>query len=272
MVGGLRVGRDWVRLVRAHYYLIWELARQELRDRYTGQALGAVWFLAFPLVQVGIYLFAFQVVFKLRVGDAGGVPGDYAVYLLSGLIPWLALQETMAKSTGLVSGNANLAKQVVFPLEVLPVKAVLVALATQVVALGLLVGYVAVAHGHVPWTYALLPVLVIVQACGMLGVAYMLAAIGTFLRDLREVVAVVSLVGLYVLPVFYPPEMVSGKLEYVLYANPFSYPVWCYQDVFFHEAITRPVAWAVTVAESALLLLVGYALFQRLKTFFGHVL
>ena len=272
MISGLRIGRDWLRLVRVHRYLIWELARQELKDRYTGQALGAIWFVAYPLIQIGVYLFVFQVVFKIRVGNGSGIPSDYAVYLLSGLIPWLALQETMAKSTSLVSANANLAKQMVFPLEVLPIKAVMVAVATQLVAFSLLLAYVGIVHQRIFWTCALLPGLIALQMCGMLGVAYCLAAVGTFLRDLREVVAVISLVGLYLLPVFYLPEMVPAKLRPVLYLNPFSYTVWCYQDVLYFGTITRPIAWIVTSLGSLLLLVFGYALFQRLKTFFGHVL
>ena len=83
---------------------------------------------------MGVYLFIFGYVFRMKVGGTPEMPLDYTMYLLSGLIPWMAFQESMAKGATVIVGNANLVKQVVFPVEVLPVKGVIASFSTQLVA------------------------------------------------------------------------------------------------------------------------------------------
>ena len=96
-----------------------ELARRDIADRYVGQFLGMFWAVAHPLFMMGIYVFIFAFVFKVKIGDSLDIPRDYTVYILSGLIPWMAFQECMSKSCSAISANSSLVKQVVFPVEVL---------------------------------------------------------------------------------------------------------------------------------------------------------
>lgn len=260
------------RMVSTHYRLIWELARREWRDRSAGQLLGGLWIVGIPLIQIAIYLFLFQFVFNIRVTGMAHGGDDYAVYLLAGLIPWLAIQETMNKACSLLPSNANLVKQVVFPIEVLPIKTVVVVLVPQLISFSLLVVYVLVTQAHVRSTYALLPGVIVVQAVGMVGIAYIVSAVGVFLCDLREMVPVACLVGLYMLPVFYQPEMVPTFFQPLLYLNPFSYLIWCYQDICFYGSFVHPWAWGVVLVGNLGLLLFGYLFFQRLKGYFGQCL
>lgn len=110
-----------------HRDLVLEMARRELSDTYAGQALGTAWALLHPILRLAIFLFLFGVVFRVDASTQPGAPPDHTVFLLSGLIPWLAFSEVLSKASSLVHANANLVKQVVFPLEVLPVKSVLAA-------------------------------------------------------------------------------------------------------------------------------------------------
>jgi lipopolysaccharide transport system permease protein len=137
--------------------LTFAMAKREITDKYTRQVLGSVWAIGHPLVLVCVYIFLFQVVLKLRMGGTVEMPLDYVAYLLSGLIPWLAVQESLGKGSTVITSQANLVKQVVFPIDVLPVKSVLACFVTQVVGTACLMAYVLVDHGGLPWTYALGP-------------------------------------------------------------------------------------------------------------------
>ena len=141
--------------------------------------------------------------------------------------------------------NASLVKQVVFPTEVLPVKSVIASLVTQLVSLAILVIYVLGSHGSLPLTYLLLPVALLIQVTQVIGLALMLAALGVYLRDLKDLVQVGTLVSMYLLPVFYLPAMVPSLFRPLLYLNPFSYTVWIYQDLCYFGRIEHPVAWIV---------------------------
>ena len=106
----------------------------------------------------------------------------------------------------------------------------------------------------------------------MLGMAFLLSAAGAYFRDLKDFVQVFTIVNLYLMPVFYLPMWVPALFKPVLYINPFSYMIWCYQDVLYYGNIEHPWAWTVFAIGSVLVFLTGYYLFRRLKVVFGDVL
>lgn len=263
---------ELVRLLTRHGDLTWELTKRDLLDRYAGRWSGLFWVAAHPLIVMGVYVFVFAVVFGAKLGGTQDFPRDYTTYILAGLIPWMTFQESMHKSCGAITGQPSFVKQVVFPIAVLPIKGALASFVPQVIALGALVGYVMVRHHGVPWTYSLLPVLLALQVVAMVGVSYILSSVAVYFRDLKDLVQVFGLVGVYVVPVFYLPQWVPPLLQPVLYANPFSYMIWCYQDVLYFGHVVHPWSWLVFGTLSIGVFYVGYGLFRHLKTWFGSAL
>src|ERR1700686_1321054 len=113
-----------------------EMTRREFSERYAGQMLGVIWGFAHPVVIIGVYIFIFMFVFQSRVDAADGqAPSSHAVYLLAGLVPWMAMAETLNKGTQVITSNANPVKQVIFPLEILPAKTVIATFVNEVILL-----------------------------------------------------------------------------------------------------------------------------------------
>jgi lipopolysaccharide transport system permease protein len=264
--------RDLLELFTRHRQLTLEMARRELHDRYLGQVFGVLWALLHPVVLMAVYVLVFGYIFKVRLGGTTDLPLNYTVYLLSGLIPWLTFQESLAKSSTVIPNNANLVKQVIFPVEVLPVKGVLASLVTQAVFVALLCSYVLAAYGFLPATYGLLPVLMAMQGLFMIGIAYLVSAVSVYFRDVKDLVQVFAVTGVYLVPAFYLPESVPGAFRVVLYLNPVSYLIWCFQDVLFFGRIEHWWAWAVLAPLSVASFYAGYRAFSVLRTMFGNVL
>jgi lipopolysaccharide transport system permease protein len=264
--------RELANVLSKHRRLVIEMAKREITDRYLGQVFGAFWLFLHPLIMIGVYIFLFAIVFKVRVGGTRAMPLDYTTYLLSGLIPWLCFQEVMAKGSTVILSNASVVKQVIFPIEILPVKGVITSLATMGVFLLGLILYVLVTRLAIPWTYVLLPVLVVLQTLAMIGISYILSSVGVYFRDLKDFVQVFSLVGLYLMPVFYLPESVPRIFRPLIYLNPFSYLTWCYQDALYFGRFQHWWAWLVFAVTSVGVLVVGYRIFRKLRTMFGNVL
>jgi lipopolysaccharide transport system permease protein len=270
--GHIKALREVVTLLYRNRELTYEMARREIFDRYSGQWLGAYWAIGHPLFLMGLYVFIFAVVFKQSFGGTQALPRDYITYLLCGLVPWLGLQEAMVKNCSAISSSAALVKQMVFPIESLPAKGVASSLATQFVGMAILILYVLVRYQSLPWTYALLPVVIALQVGIMLGTGFLLSAIGVFVRDTKDVVQVLAIAGVYLLPVFYLPDNVPALFRSALYLNPFSHLIWCYQDILYYGRFDHPWSWVVTTIFSALGLSMGYRLFRLMKPSFGNVL
>ncbi len=248
------------------------MTKREIADKYVGQVFGILWTIGHPLFLMAIFVFIFSYVFKLTIGGTREMPFDFTTYLLAGLIPWMAFQEGMARATTAILGSAHLVKQVIFPLEVLPVKGVLTSIMTLIISLVILILYVLVSFQRLPWTYLLLPLVVFLQLLFMIGTSYILSAVGVFFKDLKDFVTVFSFAGLYLIPVLYLPVQVPGRLRPILYLNPFSYAIWCYQDVLYFGTIAHWWAWVVFLAESICALYAGYLIFRKLKVMFGNAL
>ena len=270
--GHWQATKEILMLLTRFRQLTWELTKRELSERYAGQMFGWVWAAAHPIVLMSVYVFIFAFVFKVRVGGTRELPLDYTTYLLTGLIPWIAMQEAVARGTVSITGNARLVKQVVFPVEILPVKVVLSTLPAQVISHLILLGYLLVTGQPVPWTYVLLPLLIALQTLGMIGLCYALSLAQVFVRDTKDLVIVFTMIGAYLAPVFYLPEMVPQSFRFLLYLNPFSYVIWSYQDVCYFGRFEHPYAIPVFAALSAVTFYCGYRVFRFGKIFFGDAL
>lgn len=262
---------DFIRLIRRNGALIWEFSRREISDRYAGQAFGVLWAIAHPMFLIGLYVFIFAFVFKGRIG-AADTPQDYTTYILSGMIGWLGFQEPMIKACSVMTANASLVKQVVFPFEILPIKSVLASLPAQIVPLVLVLLYSQIRDPHQSWMYLMLPVLLVMQLLGMIGLAYLLSSIGAYFRDLKDFAQLFATAGVYLIPAFYMPDWVPRLVQPLLYVNPFSYPIWCFQDALYFGRFAHPEAWVMTALLSVTSFVVGYRVFRRLQPGFGSVL
>lgn len=259
-------------LLTKHRELIVEMARRELSERYAGQMFGMVWSLVHPIFMMAVYVFVFVAVFKTKAGGTVEMPLDYTAYILSGLIPWMGFQESMSKNSVAITSHSNLVKQVVFPLEILPVKGVLASFFTQIVATVFLIVYVLISHGGLHITYLLLPLLFVMQFLAMVGVGFLLASIGAYFRDMKDIVQLFCLAGVYLLPIFYLPDWVPQLFKPFLVINPFSHLMWCYQDALYYGRFIHPWSWGVSFSLSLGVFVIGYRIFRTLKPGFGNML
>jgi len=265
------VGAELLRIVRANRELVGELVRRDLKDRFAGQMLGTLWAIGHPLLLMLIYVLVFAYVFPARGLGIDGQPVNLSVYILAGLIPWLCFQEVLVRSPSVITGNASLVKQIVFPIEVLPIKIVLAALPAQLVATAFLVVFAA-ANGSPKASFLLFPAALALQVVCMIGVAFLLAGVGAYVRDIREVITVFCAANLFLQPILYAPGQLPPALGRLLWLNPFSHVVWVYQDVFFFGGFDHPWSWVALAVAAVLLAVWGYRFFRYMKHGFGDVL
>jgi lipopolysaccharide transport system permease protein len=262
---------NFISMLRQRKELVSALARRDILDRYAGQALGAFWAISNPLLLMGVYVFAFSVLFQGRL-SAEGTALEYTAYILAALVPWIAMAEVIGRAPTAVTSNTNLVKQIVFPTELLPLKIMLGAMPTLVLGLGVAL-LVSSLTGHASLVgWAMLPVALCCYLLMSTGFAYLLAALGVFVRDIKDVVAVMLSMGFFLHPILYGPGVPPRVLEFAFYFSPISYVLWAFRDALFYGGVTNPWIWIGAVIFSLALFATGFRVYCMLQPSFGNAL
>jgi lipopolysaccharide transport system permease protein len=270
--GTLGIVRDFVAISVRNLALIREMALRDLKGGHAGHGLGSLWIYIQPIVVVATFMLIFGVVIGTKMAVTATFPGDYTSYILVGLTPWLLMSNALGRSTNAFSGNANLVKQVVFPIETLPVATILACFLIYVPTYMLMVGYKLVLGGGLSWMALALPFVLAMHGLLCIGLTLIFSVTTPFLRDIREFVTIYMSVSMYFTPAIYLPDWVPAMVRPILYLNPFSYIVWVYQDTLFFGEMRHPFAWIVFALMSVVVFVAGVVIFRRVKPYLGNVL
>lgn len=257
-----------------HRSLIWQLARRDVVGRYRGSALGLVWSLVQPLLMLAVYTYIFGVVLQVRWSDRLPEQDEvaFAVILFSGLIVHGLFAECFTRAPTLVLENANLVKKVVFPLEILPLTALLSALFHAAASMIVLLAAHLVLDRDLAWTALLLPVVLAPLLVLIIGIGWLLASLGVFLRDIGQLTSVLSTVLLFVSPIFFPVERLPEAMRDYVYLNPISLIVDQVRAVVLFGQLPDWKALGLYTLVALLVAHIGYWWFQRTRRGFADAL
>ncbi len=265
-----------VALARSHWrnrQLIAQLTKREVLGRYRGSIMGLAWSFFNPVLMLAVYTFVFSVVFKARWGLGGDESKtQFAVVLFVGMIVHGLFAEVLNRAPGLILGNVNYVKKVVFPLEVLPVVSMGAALFHSLVSLGvLLIAFVAF-NGYVHWTAVFTPLVLLPLIILTLGLAWMLASLGVFLRDIGQTIGILTTVMMFLAPVFYPVTAVPDGFRPFLMANPLTFIIEQAREVLIWGRLPDWSGLGLYTLTATIIAWAGYAWFQRTRKGFADVL
>ena len=255
-----------------NWQLILQMTRREVLSRYRGSALGLAWSFFHPLLMLAIFTSVFQGIFKARWAAQGEESTvDFAIILFAGMIVHGFLAECLNRAPGLVLANVNYVKKVVFPLEVLAWITVASALFhTAVSLLALLLAKWAFGH-PLHWTIVLTPVVLAPLVLGTVGLTWFLASLGVFLRDLGQIIGLVTTALLFLSPVFYPVSAVPEDYRWLIQLNPLTLVIEQARKVLIWGELPDWAGLALYTAGSCLVAWVGFWWFQRTRRGFADV-
>ena len=204
--------------------LLDQLARRDVAGRYKGAAIGVAWSFLTPLLMLCVYTFVFSVVFQARWGgelSEGRV--QFALIMFVGILVHTLFSEVVNRAPGLILSNPNYVKKVVFPLEVLPVMAMASAIFHACISVLILLLALLVLNGRMEWTSIFLPIVLAPLVVLTVGVAWFLAALGVYLRDVGQITSIMTMVMLFLAPVFYPITALPEQYRWIVMANPLTF-------------------------------------------------
>jgi lipopolysaccharide transport system permease protein len=257
--------------LKRHFALIVQMARRDVAGRYRGSFMGVFWSFFNPLLMLFVYTFVFGVIFKARWNNHVTGHIQFAIILFAGLNINTLFAECANRATTLIVENPNFVKRVVFPLETLTWSTLGAGLFHLLVSTIVLLVMSLLVNGHIPWTVVLFPVVIVCFLPCVAAVAWLLASLGVFLRDLKQMVGIITTALLFVAPIFFPRAMIPMPYRDWMYLNPLTVIVEASQNVLVWG---KPPIWshlAIYAVVSCLFAWLAFAWFEKTRKGFADV-
>ena len=265
----LALGRSLIQ----HRQLIMQMIQREVVGRYKGSVMGLGWSFFNPILMLTVYTFVFSVVFKARWGlDPNESKTQFAVVLFVGMIVHGLFAEVLNRAPSLILTNVNYVKRVVFPLEILPVITMGAALFHTLISLLVLLSAFVIFNGYLHWTVIFIPLVLLPFVVLTLGIAWMLASLGVFVRDIGQTIGIVVTVMMFLSPVFYPVTALPEEFRPLLMANPLTFIIEQSREVMIWGHLPDFAGVALYTIESSVFAWLGFAWFQKTRKGFADVL
>lgn len=219
-----------------------------------------------------IYTFVFSVVFKARWEGGTDSRTEFALVLFAGLMIYNLFAECINRSPGLVLGNVNYVKKVVFPLEILSIVAMGSAVFHFLISFLVWLIFYLVFFGVPQVTLLLFPLLLIPFLLLILGLSWFLAALGVFLRDVSQIVGVMMTALLFLSPIFYPITALPPEYHQFLQVNPLTFVIEQARGVMIWGNGISWQGWIIYLSVATVTAWLGFAWFQKTRKGFANVL
>lgn len=255
----------------ANRKLIWKLAKNDFKTKYSGSYFGIFWAFVQPIVTVLIYVFVFQVGFKAQPTDTGY---PYVLQLVSGIIPWFFFSEALLSATNCLLEYSYLVKKVVFKISILPIVKVVSAIFVHIffICFGVLLFVI---MGKIPpIQFVQIIYYMFCTLCLAIGLSFFTCAIVPFFRDFYQMVSIALQIGMWLCPIMYDISLIPTKIQFFLKLNPVYYIVQGYRDSymngiwFWHHGTMGIYFWVVTILFGIL----GFKTFKKLRVHFSDVI
>jgi len=252
--------------------LIIQLTKRDVLGRYRGSVMGLAWSFFNPLIMLAVYTFVFSVVFKTRWGGGGEDKINFAIILFAGLIVYGLFAECINRAPSLIVSNANYVKKVVFPLEVLPSVAIGSALFHACISLVVLLTAQLLINQRLPWTVIVFPIILLPLLLSTTGFAWLLSALGVYVRDIAQTTTILTTVLMFLSPLFYPISALPKNYQLWLHLNPLTFIIEEGRNVLIFGNTPNWLGWTVALAASMTISAGGFWWFQKTRKGFADVL
>jgi lipopolysaccharide transport system permease protein len=245
--------------------LLLSLTQRELKARYRGSVLGFLWTFLNPMLQMAVYTLLFSVYMRQNIEH-------YPYFMFVGLLPWIWFSSSIGAGASAISDRRDLLTKVRFPAQVLPATVVVTNLCNFILSVPLLIVF-GLALGRWPsWHLLFFPVVVLIQLCVTLGLAYLISAINVTFRDLQQIVVNLLTMWFFVTPIFYQAQTVPDRFRaLVILANPMAVMVTSYQAIFYEHRMPDPGPLLLWLGIALVLLAVASSIFERRREEFAEV-
>lgn len=252
--------------LRSSLPVILHLTRQDLIDRHSGSLLGAAWTFIAPLVNILVFVLVFSRIMGAKLEGFGAEIDQYSysIYLICGVLAWSAFANSLGRITNLYKDQSHLVTKVNVSLLALPLAILLAETIVYLISMGFFAGFLLLIDFPFSAYWLGVPIIYGLQCLSVYALGVGLAIMAVYLKDIKEVVAVVLQVWFWVTPIVYVtailPDWVLGWMQF----NPFFVLVQSYRDLIMYQRLPEMLPLACFTALT--LVVLGAALWLLGRT------
>jgi len=266
----IRPPRGWVPInfgeVWAYRELLYFFTWRDIKLRYKQTLLGAAWAVIRPVLMMVVFSVIFGNLMKV---PSEGVP--YPLFNYAALLPWTLFAEGITRCSNSLVEDATLIQRVYFPRLVKPMASILAPVVDFAIAFVIFIGMLFYFGYPLIITMLWLPVFLLLTMVTALGVGLWMSAINAQYRDVRYALPFVVQLWLFVSPVVYSSNLLSGPLQVVYGLNPMAGVIEGFRWALLG---TDPPTSLMTVSVIivVVLLISGAYYFRRMEKIFADVI
>ncbi len=248
------------------------MLKRDVQQRYRGSQLGFIWAFIYPILMLLVYTFVFGMVMRVKWGVAGQDNIEFGIILFAGLLLHGMLAEVVIGAVGLITGNPQYVKKVVFPLPLLSLVSLGNAVFHMLLGVLILIAMFLFTGGSLHWTVLLAPIVLLPFVVFLLGMSWFISALGVYVRDLSQFMGVIVTVLLFLGPIVYPFSRVPDAIKsYVLWLNPLTIIVEQFRAVVLFGDMPDWELLGIYSIFAVMMLLFGAWFFNKTKDGFADV-
>ncbi len=251
-----------IRAVYARRAILRLLVTRDLKVKYSDSTLGYLWSVLEPLSLVAVYWFVFTQIFTRSVGAE-----PYILFLVTGLLPWQAVQGVINESTRVLTRDKKLVRSTNLPRETWILRSVGTRMTELMFTVPVIVLFAIIYRNDIEVTAYIfaVPAAIIIQAILLTGIALVLAPLTVLFADLERLIRVISRLLFYASPVIYSTADVPDGLRELYAFNPVAGILEVYRAVFFPELFLGWGPTLISAGMSVAILLLGMFVFHGLE-------
>jgi lipopolysaccharide transport system permease protein len=245
--------------------LILRLAWSDFKLRYKSSALGFFWSLLEPLLMLLVLYAVFTNLMRLQVEH-------YQLFLLLGIILWNFLDRGTSQGIWGIVGKPSLVQKVYFPRDILVISTCVMAVMMAALEFGVFVIFMAIFRVMPGMTIVYIPILLVLEFLLVLGLSMALSALNVYFRDVQFIWRVVVQIGFFATPIIYPITIFPENLREIVMLNPMAQILTMMRDCILYRISPEPFSLIYLAISTMIILILGYAIFDRLEPRFAEAI
>jgi ABC-type polysaccharide/polyol phosphate export permease len=258
--------------IKRVYKLLPPLLMRDIKERYAGSVMGIFWTFIQPLLFILLYWLVFARILKIRIqADMGEIP--FFAFLLTGLLPWFALQEGVIRGASSIIEKRHVIKKVMFPAELFPLSSVISSFIHHSVGIIVFLLIFFLWKGSVSITQILFIIILLTMQISLTsGLSLIFSSLSVYIRDIIQIIGVGFQVAFYMSTILYPLKSVPADLKFIILLNPATSLTEAYHNVILFDRLPETGGMLYLSLVTVISVMGGVYLFKKLKRGFSDVL